>query len=168
LLLLIESLGKIYYCPIKANRLVDDSLTQRHYRVVSELERTFEELQKGKRIKINKFPKEYHVKLFRVPISSNRTDFVVTNDMLQNLMRATQKVGGVRWKVQEVKQTTGIERCQFKTGRIQRNHIGFAMFVWTRLKALAYQTGKTIYALKYGLLDQYLIHQLKHPIIKFA
>jgi hypothetical protein len=42
------------------------------------------------------------------------------------------------------------------------------MLVWTRLKELAFQTGKTIYALKYGLLDEYLIQQLKHPSIKFA
>jgi len=172
LLLLIEGLGKIYYCPIKANRLVDDSLAKRPYQAVSELKWTFEELQKGKRIKINKFPKEHHVKLFRVPISSNRTDYVVTNDRLQNSIKATQKVSGFRWKVEEfhreLKQTTGIERCQCRTGRIQRNHIGCAMLVWARLKQLAYQTTKTIYALKYGLLDQYLIDQLKHPTIKFA
>jgi hypothetical protein len=172
LLLLIESLGKIYYCPLKANRLVDDSSAQLPYRPVSELKWTCEELQKGKRVKINKFPKDHHVKLFRVPISSNRTDFVVTNDMFQNSMEATQKVCGLRWKVEEfhreLKQTTGIERCQCRTNRIQRNHIGCAMLVWTRLKKLAYQTGKTIYTLKYGLLDEYLIQQLKHPAIKFA
>ncbi len=37
------------------------------------------------------------------------------------------------------------------------------MLVWLRLKELAYSTGQTVYALKHGLLSQYLIQQLKRP-----
>ncbi len=172
ILLLIESLHKIYYCPLKSNRLVDDSLGKQPYKSVSELDWTDKELQQGKIVKINKFPKNHHVKLFRVPVSSNRTDFVVTNEMSQNSMEATQKVCGIRWKIEEfhreIKQTTGIEKCQCRIGRIQRNHIGCAMLVWTRLKELAYQTNRTVYDLKRRLLDDYLIQQLKHPTIAFA
>jgi hypothetical protein len=36
---------------------------------------------------------------------------------------------------------------------------------WLRLKQLAYSTGRTVYQLKYGLLSNYLIQQLKHPVI---
>jgi hypothetical protein len=39
------------------------------------------------------------------------------------------------------------------------------MLVWLRLKNLAYQTGQTIYRIKYNLLDNYLIQQLKRPDI---
>jgi len=172
ILLLIESLCKIYYCPLKLNRLVDDSLGKNPYQAVSKLKWTNEERQKGKVIKINKFPKNHHVKLFRVPISSNRTDFVVTNEIAQNSIEITQEVCKLRWKIEEfhreIKQTTGIEKCQCRIGRIQRNHIGCAMLVWTRLKELAYQTSRTIYDLKHRLLDDYLIQQLKHPTIIFA
>lgn len=171
-MMLIEKLGKIYYCPLKVNRLVDDSNALLPYKPVSELNWTKKEREEGKIIKINKFPKYHKVKLFRVPVSPNRTDFVVTNDKTQSSLQDTQKVCGLRWKIEEfhreLKQTTGIEKCECRIRRIQRNHIGCAMLVWSCLKELAYQTGKTIYHLKDGLLDDYLIQQLKHPTIKFA
>jgi len=63
----------------------------------------------------------------------------------------------------EGKQVTGLERCQCRKARIQRNHIGCAFLVWVRLKELAAQTGRTVYQLKHGLLDDYLIQQLRHP-----
>jgi hypothetical protein len=76
-------------------------------------------------------------------------------------------VRGVRWKIEEfhreTKQLTGIEGCQCRMGRIQRNHIACALLVWSHLKDLAYQSGRTIYRIKHGLLQDYLIQQLKNP-----
>jgi hypothetical protein len=48
----------------------------------------------------------------------------------------------------EGKQVAGLERCQCRKARIQRNHIGCAFLVWVRLKHLATQTGRTVYQLK--------------------
>jgi hypothetical protein len=39
------------------------------------------------------------------------------------------------------------------------------MLVWLRLKHLAYSTGQTVYQLKHGLLSNYLIQQLKRPVL---
>ncbi|MCB1715345.1 MAG: transposase, partial [Candidatus Competibacteraceae bacterium] len=76
---------------------------------------------------------------------------------------------GSRWKIAllrgEGKQLTGLERCQCRKARIQRNHIGCALLVWVRLKAVATETGRTLYQVKHGLLDDYLIQQLKNPSI---
>ena len=78
-------------------------------------------------------------------------------------------VCGVRWKIEqfhrEVKQTTGIESCQCRKERIQRNHIACALLVWTRLRQLAHLGCSTIYQLKTGLWSNYLIEQLKSPTI---
>jgi hypothetical protein len=63
---------------------------------------------------------------------------------------------------------TGLERCQCRKARIQRNHIGCTFLVWVRLKHLAAQTGRTAYQLKQGLLDDYLIQQLKNPSLKMV
>jgi len=75
----------------------------------------------------------------------------------------------MRWQIEQLhregKQVTGLERCQCRTARIERNHIACALLVWTRLKALATQTGRTVYQLKHGLLDDYLVQQLKTPSI---
>jgi hypothetical protein len=73
----------------------------------------------------------------------------------------------IRWKVEEfhreLKQLSGVDSCQCRKARLQRNHIACAMLVWIRLKHLAYQTGQTVYKIKYKLLSKYLIQQLKRP-----
>ena len=172
LLLYIESLKKIYYCPLKDNRQVDDSHGARPYRRVDSLEWSEAELASGKRIKIKGFPKEHKVQCFRVAVTTHRTDYVVTNDWAQDSTEATQKACGFRWKIEQLhregKQLTGLERCQCRKARIQRNHIGCALLVWVRLKELAAHTGRTIYQLKHGLLDDYLIQQLKNPSLRMA
>ena len=80
--------------------------------------------------------------------------------------------GGVRWKIEELhreaKQLTGIESCQCRASRIQRNHIACALLVWSRLKNLAYYSGQTIYQIKRGLLRDYLVRQLKNPSIEMV
>jgi hypothetical protein len=170
--LFIESLSKIYYCPLKNNRQVDDSGGQRPYCRMDSLDWPSAELVHGKRIKIKGFPRDHKVRLFRVEVSTHRTDWVVTNDPTQDSTEATQQACGFRWKIEQLhresKQLTGLERCQCRKARIQRNHIGCAFLVWVRLKELAAQTGQTVYQLKQGLLDEYLIHQLKKPSLKMS
>jgi hypothetical protein len=172
LMLYIESLHKIYYCPLKDNRQVDDSGGEHSYRRVDALAWTEAELERGKRIKIKGFPREHKVQCFRVAVTTNRTDYVVTNDLAQDSTQATQKACGFRWKIEQLhregKQLTGLERCQCRKARIQRNHIGCALLVWVRFKELAARTGRTMYQLKHGLLDDYLIQQLRNPSLTMA
>ncbi len=119
---------------------------------------------------IKGFPKHHKVKLFRVVVSTHRTDYVVTNDLTQNSTEATQEVCGFRWKIEQLhregKQLTGWEKFQCRKARIQRNHIGCALLVWVRLKFLAIASNFTVYQLKNGLLDNYLIQQLKNPSLE--
>ena len=182
LMLLIDGMGEkkeeqekkktFFYCPLKSNRQVDDSGDEKPYRRVDELDWSEEELEKGKLIKIKGFPKDYKVKLFRVVVHSHRTEWIVTNDLSRDSTHEAREVRGVRWKIEEfhreAKQLTGIEGCQCRAGRIQRNHIACALLVWSRLKDLAYQTGQTIYRIKHGLLQEYLIQQLKNPTVRMV
>jgi hypothetical protein len=172
LMLFIESLEKIYYCPLRDNRSVDDSGGAQSYRRVDSLTWSAAEWQQGKRLKIKGFPKDHKVQCFRVVVSTHRTDYVVTNDRTQDSTAATQKVCGFRWKIEQLhregKQVTGLERCECRKARIQRNHIACAFLVWVRLKELAVETGRTVYQLKHGLLDDYLIQQLKRPALQMA
>ena len=69
---LIDNLGKIYYCPLKKNRLVDDTGGTEKYKQVQALTWSQVELEQGKIIKIKKFPNEKKVKLFRVNISADK------------------------------------------------------------------------------------------------
>jgi predicted secreted Zn-dependent protease len=72
----------------------------------------------------------------------------VTNDLSQDSTHEAQHVSSIRWKIEEfhreLKQLTGIEACQCRKARIQRNHIACALLVWFRLKTLAYQTNRTV------------------------
>src|SRR5438270_1531286 len=171
LMLLIDRMGeeegKTFYCPLKTNRQVDDSGGEKPYRRIDALDWSEEELERGKLVKIKGFPKNYKVKLFRVAVSSHRTEWIVTNDLSRDSTHEAREVRGVRWKIEEfhreAKQLTGLEGCQCRSGRIQRNHISCALLVWSRLKDLAYQSGQTIYRIKHGLLQDYLIQQLKSP-----
>ena len=172
LMLFIESLDKVYYCPLKHNRQVDDSGGHNPYQRVDSLEWSDAERAQGKRLKIKGFPKNHKVQCFWVEVSTHRTDFVVTNDLSQDSIEVTQQACGFRWKIEQLhregKQVTGLQACQCRKARIQRNHIGCAFLVWVRLNAIAKQVGQTIYQLKHGLLDEYLCQQLKSPSLKMT
>jgi IS4 transposase len=92
--------------------------------------------------------------------------------MTQDSLEAVQKEYDFRWKIEEfhreVKQVTGIEKCQCRIGRIQRNHIACAILVWNCLKKVANAASTTVYQVKSGLLRNYLIQELRNPIVCFA
>lgn len=165
----IEQLGKIYYCPLRSNRLVDDSDGKHSHQNVSQLHFNVEEQSRGKFVHLKNFPKGHRVKLFRLVLGIERTEYVVTNDLTQDSTRETQKHCSTRWKIEQfhrqIKQTTGIQSCQCRQQRAVRNHIGCAMLVWVQLNRVARQTGQTIYQLKQSMLDDYLAQQLISPDI---
>ena len=169
LIVFVESLGKLYYCPLKSNRLVDDSNGEQSYRHADSLQWDSSEIAHGKIIKIKKFPKDHRVKLFRVEVSTNRTDGVVTNDLAQDSKQGAQDACALRWKIEqchrELKQLTGVEKCQCRNATIQRNHIACAVLVWIRLTAIARKIGTNIYQLKRRLLSDYLRNELRCPSI---
>jgi hypothetical protein len=92
LMFLIENLGKIYYCPLKKNRLVDDTGGIEKYKFIEQMEWKESEIVQGKLIKIKGFPRDKKVKLFWVTVSANRTEYVVTNDLNQNSITAIKRV----------------------------------------------------------------------------
>ncbi|MEM6784333.1 MAG: transposase [Bacteroidota bacterium] len=173
----IEQLGKVYYCPVRCNRQV--SLAPgTGYQRVDALSWSDQQVEQGRLVHLKKMPAGHRVKLFRLALwrigypPPERTEYVVTNDVAQSSSQAAQHECSVRWKIEqahrEVKQVTGIERCQCRKERIQRNHIGCAFLVWARLKALAYELGTTVYALKQGLLSDYLVRELRQPSLRIA
>ena len=118
-MLLIESLEKLYYCQVKDNRLVDDSGGKSAYQRMESLSRTAEELQEGKILKIKGFAKEHKVHCFRVVVSTNRTYFIVTNNQSQNSTKAIQDAYSFRWRIEQLhresKQLTGLENSQCRS-----------------------------------------------------
>lgn len=163
---------KIFYCPIKHNRKVDDSGGTPPYQPVSYLSWSAQDVAHGKPIKVHGMPQNTYFKLFRVLVSTHQTDYFITNEIAQQDTNAAEQESGVRWLVEqfhrEFKQLTGVESCQCRKGRSQRNHIALAALVWVRLKQLAYETKTTVYQLKQGLLDAYMRREMTEPTIRFA
>ena len=171
----IDDLGKIYYCPLKDNRLVDDTGNpnggKKAYKPVGQLEWDQTTLVEGKLVKVRGFPGSMKVKLFCVQVATNRTDYVITNDLTQGSADGVRKASAIRWKIEEfhreLKQTTGIEKCQARKGRSQRNHINLCMQAWMVMKTAARAAGVTIYEQKNTPLRDYVIERWRKPYTVF-
>jgi len=182
----VEKAGKIYYCPLKSNRQVTESPADDYCRVDA-LSWSAAELEAGKMVHLKKFPKGHQVKLFRIAVSTHRTEHpdpaqyrtnwvgihsglgVVTNDHSQDSSDATRIESAIRWKIEqfhrEAKQVTGLEASQCRSQRAQRNHIACAMLVWVRLNQLAQDAHTNVYQIKQDLLSNYMRAQLRQPSI---
>jgi Transposase DDE domain len=124
-------------------------------------------------VHLREFPQGLDLKLFRVAVSTDGTELVVTNDNSPSLdAQAVREAQGLRWKVEqfhrELKGITGIDACQCRNARSQRTHIGCALLVWLSFKRHATRLFSTVYALKQGLLDDYIKQQLRSPSLSFS
>jgi len=171
LMMHIDQAGKVFYCPLKTNRKVDDSQGKTPYKAVSGLDWFGDEMLRGKLVKIHGFPRDCKVKLFRVA-ATNRTEYVATNDLSQDSAIAVKAMCKIRWKIEqyhrEGKQMLGLEKCQCRKARAQRNHIGCAILAWHCLTRLARKLKTNIYALKNSLLSDYMKEELKKPSIPMS
>lgn len=172
----IDELGKLYYCPVKDNRLADDSGDpsggKKAYRAVSRLDWDQVSLERGKLVKLKDFPGDMKVKLFCVQVSTDRTDYVVTNDLTQTSAGGVKKACAIRWKIEEfhreLKQLTGIEKCQARKQRSQRNHINLCLQTWMVLKTAARAASVTIYEQKNRPLRDYVAERWRQPYTVFS
>ena len=165
----IEALSKVYYAPLKRNRLVSSSVDSGFQRVET-LVWTAGKATQGQLVHIKKFPQGHQVKVFRLASDSGRTEYIATNDLSQvSDTKATREKCRLRWKIvqlhRELKQTTGIGECQCRKHRAQRNHIACCLWVWVSLRRAAQAASQTIYQLKEGLLDDYIRQQLQKLLI---
>lgn len=169
LMLLVNDHKKKFYCPMRKNRLAKSWDTDEKYQPIRDLPWTEKELCEGKIIRLKGMPEHLTMKMFSVAISSNRTDFIVTNDKLQHCADDTKKICAIRWFVEqfhrEIKQLTGVDKCQCRKQRMQRNHIACAIHVWVALKKMAYETGQTVYQIKKNLMRNYLAQELRQPSV---
>ena len=73
--------GKIFYCPLKCNRLVDESGGRRLYEPIGLLSWSAEEVELGKPLKVKDMPKDCKLNRWSVLVSTHRTDYLLTNEV---------------------------------------------------------------------------------------
>ena len=123
-LLYIESLDKMYYVPLKCNRLVDDSQESKPYQRIDTLHWTDAEQHSGKRVKLHKFPRDHQGESFpgsvtpgaRIGVDDQRLEsircFCYTTGCVAGAGRLNIDVTVI------AKQLTGLENCQCRLPRI--------------------------------------------------
>jgi hypothetical protein len=175
LLLIGEDLGKYYVTNLTSNRLCNDRNgalldNGKYMKAISELSWTDEELEQGKVIYLNHFPKKHQTKLYQLARTESRIDNLCTNDPRIETFVDIHKEATQRWKVEQLhreeKQLTGLEKCQCRKQRSQRNHIVLASLVWYDLRDKAKELEQTVYQVKKGLLDDYMISIMQNPMIE--
>jgi hypothetical protein len=122
--------------------------------------------QYGTTVSIEDLPKDKPLRLFQIT-AKHRVEYIVTNDVSVETTEAAKQVGGFRWKIEqfhrEVKQLTGVAKCQARKGRKQRNHICIAFIVWHQLNELAKQLQTSLYEVKHIPLREYQKQLWRNP-----
>jgi hypothetical protein len=100
---------------------------------------------------------------------NGRIDDVATN--MENPTRDKIKhITNTRWSVEvyhrEIKQTGGIERCQARTGRAQRNHIFLAIAAWFEQHKLRITQKITLYKQNWNVIKKAIQEQIKILLVQ--
>ena len=163
---LVNTLGMVFFTTLKSNRVVSLS-KEEGYIHLDEIDWTDERLKQGVSIKLKKVP--FRVQLFKVVAPNGDIDWIITNSDALLTTDDVQDVDAIRWQVEqlhrELKQLTGIEKCQCRKQRAQRNHIACCYQAWLAIKLKATTLGKTLYATVHDLLYEFLRAELRDPRI---
>jgi hypothetical protein len=108
------------------------------------------------------------VKVFRIDAPDGDTEYWVTNDlaMEEGTRRQYAEVSfAIENYHRELKQFCGVERCQVRASRAQRNHIGLALRAFLRLEWHFFTTGISAFEAKWRLVREAVRSYLDRPFI---
>ena len=104
------------------------------------------------------------ITVFRFEAKNGRIDYVATN-MANPTREQLKHITNARWSVEvyhrEIKQTCGIERCQARTGRAQRNHIFLAIAAWFQQHKIRLANHITLYQQNWEVIKTAIHQQIK-------
>ena len=111
------------------------------------------------------------VKAFRIVATDGDAEYWITNDLQMDELQR-RELSELGWGIEEyhrgVKQHTGIESCQARHPKAQRNHIGLAIRAFLRLEVQRFRTGVTWFESKMRLLRDALRSLLAQPLSLFS
>lgn len=111
------------------------------------------------------------ITVFKFEAKNGRIDYVSTN--MENPTREqVKRITDARWSVEvyhrEIKQTCGIERCQARTGRAQRNPIFLAIAAWFQQHKLRVTGHVTLYQQNWSVIKNAIQAQIKQLMLQAA
>lgn len=107
------------------------------------------------------------ITVYRFVAKNGRTDYIGTN--MENPTREkVECLVKMRWSIEvyhrELKQTCGVERCQSRTGRAQRNHIGFSVLSWIRQAKRRSASQLSLYQQQWDIIKGAIAIKLKQQL----
>ena len=152
--------GWTFLTQLKVNRLVD--LDRTGYRAVGALPID----AVGTIVHLKGFGS---IRVFKVVSRDGDVEYWATNDLaMDELGRLELAERG--WAVEEyhraLKQCGNVERCQARSTRAQRNHIGMAIRAFVRLSWHFYSTGVSWYEAKTAIVREAVRAYRSHPLYK--
>lgn len=110
------------------------------------------------------------VKVFRIATKKGGVGYWATSD-LEMTELGRLKPAEASWKIEEyhqgIKQYCGIERCQARSERAQKNHIGMAIRAFVRFEKHGWQSGITWFNAKHGIIRDAVRDYLQNPLFAF-
>ncbi len=154
----LHQLGLKWLTRLKCNRLVNpDGQGNRHLHEVDLSE-------KGNRVHLKGYG---WILGFKIAAPDGSIDYWATNDLEMTELRRI-KIGDYASRIETyhrgLKQQCGVERCQVRSGRGQRNPIGLAIRAFLRLEVNAYRTGISWFAAKVGIVREAIRAYLACPL----
>jgi putative transposase len=106
------------------------------------------------------------VKAFRIVATNGDTEYWITNDLRMGEL-TRQEVAEMAWGIEDyhrgLKQFCGVERCQMRHARAQRNHIGLAIRTFLRLEYHRFSTGVCWFQAKFDIIRDSVRRYLSLP-----
>ncbi len=97
------------------------------------------------------------ITVYRLVAKNCRTDYMGTN-MAEPTREKVKHLVKLRWSIEvyhrELKQTVGLERCQSRNGRAQRNHIGLSVMSWIQKARLRKVQATSMYQQQWEVIKE--------------
>lgn len=155
----VRSLGWTWLTRFKSNRKV---------RVDFGSPQAIHSIEIGKDGREVHLPRYGQIRVFRVVAANGDTEHWATNDVSMDTLTRCQ-YADFSWRVEEyhrgLKQFCGVERCQVRRARAQRNHIGMAIRAFLRLSCHCFALGTSWFQAKWNVIRNAVRSYLADPSI---
>jgi putative transposase len=109
------------------------------------------------------------IRVFRVVATNGDTDHWATSDVQMDALTRL-KYGEFSWRIEEyhrgVKQFCGVERCQARRVKVQRNHIGLSIRAFLRMECHCFTLGISWFEAKLNVIRNAVRTYLANPSMR--
>ena len=108
------------------------------------------------------------IQVFRLDTPNGDTEYWATSELTmtpQERDRLAKQIWTIEVYHRGLKQFCGVERCQVRAARAQRNHIGWALRAFLRLECQRIRTGMSWFATKLDIIRPAIQDYLAQPAI---